>query len=81
LKAPANPRLVGPLRNRTYNPSGTETMREPIYARSDVKAEVLEARTEHTLRPAGEAGDLYIAATPRREAPAFLAARSKRSGG
>jgi len=80
LKAPADPRIVGPLRNRTYNPYGTETMREPIYDRADVKADVLEARAAHTLRPAGEAGDMDVAAAPRRELPAFLAARRQRSG-
>ena len=73
LMAPRDPRLVGPLRNRSYNQFGTELMREPIYSRADVKADVLQARAEHTLRPAGEAGDLYVAATPRREVPAFLA--------
>jgi hypothetical protein len=80
LKAPADPRIVGPLRSRNYNPYGTETMREPIYNRADVKADVLEARAAHTLRPAGEAGDMDVAAAPRRELPAFLAARRQRSG-
>ena len=73
LKAPRDPRLVGPLRNRSYNQFGTDLMREPIYSRADVKVDVLQARTEHTLRPAGEAGDQYAEATPRREAPALLA--------
>ena len=75
LKTPTDARLVGPLRSRNYNPYGTETMRQPIYNRADVKADVLEARAAHTLRPAGEAGDLDVAAAPRRELPAFLAAR------
>ena len=78
LKAPRDPRLVGPLLNRNYNQFGTELMREPIYSRADVKADVLQARIEHTLRPAGEAGDLYVEATPRREVPAFLARRMHR---
>ena len=51
LKAPSDQRLVGPLRSRTYNQFGTEPMRAPIHTRAEVKAEVLEARTEHTLRP------------------------------
>jgi hypothetical protein len=80
LKAPRDARIVGPLRSGSYNPWGTETMRDPIYARAEVKAEVLEARAEHTLRPAGEAGDLQLASAPRREVPAFLAGRLKRSG-
>jgi hypothetical protein len=81
LKAPRDPRLVGPLRSRTYNPLGTDLMRDPIYTRADVKAGVVEARAEHALRPAGEAGDQSLAPAPRRELPAFLAARLHRSGG
>lgn len=73
LTAPTDPRLVGPLRSRSYNQFGTDLMREPIYSRADIKADVLQARTEHTLRPAGEAGDSYVEATPRRRVPAFLA--------
>jgi len=80
LKAASDQRLVGPLRSRTYNQFGTEPMRAPIHTRAEVKAEVLEARTEHTLRPAGEAVDFSIAATPRRESPAFFAARLSRRG-
>jgi hypothetical protein len=81
LKARADARLVGPLRSRNYNPYGTETMRAPIYNRADVKADVLEARAAHTLRPAGEAGDLAVGPAPRRELPAFLATRRQSSGG
>ena len=80
LKSPTDPRLVGPLRNRTYNQFGTELMRAPIYSRAEVKADVLEARSEHALRPAGESGDLPVAAAPRREVPAFLAGRLTRGG-
>ena len=80
LKSPTDPRLVGPLRNRTYNPFGTELMQDPIYSRAEVKADVLQARSEHALRPAGEAGDLPIAAAPRRAVPAFLAGRLTRHG-
>jgi hypothetical protein len=81
LAAPRDPRLVGPLRSRSYNQFGTDLMRAPIYTRADVKAEVLEARAEHALRPAGEAGDTNPAAAPRRELPRFLAARLHRTGG
>ena len=80
LKSPTDPRLVGPLRSRTYNPFGTELMGDPVYTRDEVKAGVLQARAENTLRPAGEAGDQYVAASPRREAPGFLAGRLRRSG-
>jgi len=81
LKAPADPRLVGPLRSKSYNQFGTELMRDPVYSRAEVKSEVLEARAEHTLRPAGEAGDQYVAEAPRREAPRFLAGSPRRNGG
>ena len=80
LKAPTDPRLVGPLRSRTYNQYGTELMHDPIHTRAEVRADVLEARAEHTLRPPGEAGDVDVAATPRREAPVFLAGRLARRG-
>jgi len=80
MNTPRDPRIVGPLRSRTYNPFGTETLRYPMYSRSEVKAAVLEARAEHTLRPAGEAGDLDVAAAPRREAPAILVGRLHRTG-
>ena len=80
LKSPTDPRLVGPLRSRTYNPFGTELMGDPVYTRDEVKAAVLQARAENTLRPAGEAGDVYVATTPRRDLPGFLAGRFPRSG-
>jgi len=81
LKAPADPRLVGPLRSRSYNQFGTELMRAPIYSRTDVKSDVLEARADHALRPAGEAGDQLVATAPRREAPRVLAGWLRRNGG
>lgn len=80
LKAPTDPRLVGPLRSRTYNPFGTELMGDPVYTRDEVKAAVLQARAENTLRPAGEAGDVYVATTPRRDLPGFLAGLIRRNG-
>ena len=80
LKSPTDPRLVGPLRNRTYNQFGTELMDNPIYTRAEVKADVLQARSEHALRPAGESDDLPVAATRRREVPSFLAGRLTRPG-
>jgi hypothetical protein len=42
--------LVGPLRNRTYNPAGAEVLRPAIYTRAEVKAEVIAARQNGTLR-------------------------------
>jgi hypothetical protein len=43
-------RLIGPLRNRSYNPAGLEVLRQPVFARADVKAQVLAARQDGTLR-------------------------------
>jgi hypothetical protein len=42
--------LKGPFANRTYNPGGTEVLRPFTFARADVKAEVLAARADGTLR-------------------------------
>ena len=42
--------LIGPLRNKTYNPFGTELLRTSDLARADVRAEVLAARHDGTLR-------------------------------
>jgi Domain of unknown function (DUF4148) len=50
LKVPRDPALIGPLRNRTYNPGGTETLRVSTLPRAQVKAEVLAAIREGTLR-------------------------------
>ena len=50
LRAPRDPLLVGPLRNRSYNPGGTETLRVSTLPRADVKAGVIAAIREGTLR-------------------------------
>jgi hypothetical protein len=42
--------LVGPMRNRTYNPGGTETLRPPTVARSGVKTAVTAALRDGSLR-------------------------------
>ena len=42
--------LVGPMRNRTYNPGGTETLRPPSVSRAEVKTGVASAMREGTLR-------------------------------
>ncbi len=38
MRVPRDPALVGPLRNRTYNPGGMETLRVSTLPRADVKA-------------------------------------------
>jgi len=73
LKAPADPKLVGPLRNKTYNGYGTEIMRAPAVSRAEVKSQVLDARADGTLRPAGEAESPVVTARAPRRAPSLLA--------
>lgn len=81
LKTPADRRLIGPLRSKTYNAYGTETMREPTYSRAEVKSEVLEARAHHALRPAGEAVDQPGTAAPGGDEPRYVVRRLHSSGG
>jgi len=50
MQVPRDPALIGPLRNRTYNPGGMENLRVSTLPREQVKAEVLAARREGTLR-------------------------------
>ena len=50
MKVPRDPALIGPLRNRTYNPGGMENLRVSTLPREQVKAEVITARREGTLR-------------------------------
>ena len=50
MKLPRDPALIGPLRNRTYNPGGMENLRVSTLPREQVKAEVITARREGTLR-------------------------------
>ena len=45
-----NPALIGPMRNRTYNPAGMEALRVSTLPRAEVKAELLAAVREGTLR-------------------------------
>ena len=42
--------LVGPMRNRSYNPSGTDNLRPPTVSRTDVRAEVTAAVRDGSLR-------------------------------
>ncbi|MEO8524333.1 MAG: DUF4148 domain-containing protein [Caldimonas sp.] len=51
MKASRPPKeLLGPLRNRTFNPAGMETLRVSSLPRADVKAQVVAAVHEGTLR-------------------------------
>ena len=50
LKAPRDPALIGPLRNRSYNPGGMETLRASTLPREQVNADVLAAVRDGTLR-------------------------------
>jgi hypothetical protein len=50
LKVPRDPRLLGPLRNRNYNPGGMEALRVSTLPREQVKADVLAAVRDGTLR-------------------------------
>jgi hypothetical protein len=50
MKIPRDPALIGPLRNRTYNPGGMETLRVSTLSRDQVRADVLAAVRDGTLR-------------------------------
>ena len=50
MKVPRDPALIGPLRNRTYNPGGMETLRVSSLPRAQVQADVLAAVRDGTLR-------------------------------
>lgn len=50
LTSRPDPALVGPLRSRTYNPGGMETLRVSTLPRADVKAQVLAAVRDGSLR-------------------------------
>ena len=45
-----NNTLVGPLRNRTYNPYGAELLKRSTLARATVRADVLTALRDGSLR-------------------------------
>ena len=42
--------LIGPLKDRSYNPFGTEVLKTSTLARAQVKAEVVQAAAEGTLQ-------------------------------
>ena len=50
MQQPRDPALIGPLRSRSYNPGGMETLRASSLPREQVKAEVLAAVRNGTLR-------------------------------
>jgi hypothetical protein len=47
--------LPGPLASRNYNPYGAEILKPDVATRAEVKAQVLVARAQGMLQPAGEA--------------------------
>lgn len=56
--------LTGPLRNRTYNPAGMETLRVSTMRRAEVKAQVVAAMRDGTLRR-GDYDDVPVRAARR----------------
>jgi hypothetical protein len=66
MRVPRDPALVGPLRNRTYNPGGMETLRVSTLPRADVKAEVMTAIREGTLRHTDYDDETVVARAARR---------------
>ena len=69
MRAPRDPALIGPLRNRSYNPGGMETLRVSTLPRADVKAGVIAAIREGTLRRT-DYDDEIVVARAARHAPA-----------
>jgi len=47
--------LPGPLASRNYNPYGAEILKPDVATRAEVNAQVLAARADGMLQPAGEA--------------------------
>ena len=76
-------RLVGPLSNRNYNVYGTEALRPYTFARQDVKAEVLAARADGTLRRTDYDDEVVHVSKPlpRGTFRQLFASRTARSGG
>ncbi len=50
MKVPRDPALIGPLRSRSYNPGGMETLRVSTLPREQVRADVIAAIRDGTLR-------------------------------
>ena len=50
MRVPRDPALIGPLRNRIYNPVGMENLRVSTLPRAQVKADVVAAVRDGTLR-------------------------------
>ena len=64
LKVPRDPALIGPLRNRSYNPGGMETLRVSTLPRAQVQADVLAAVRDGTLRRTDYDDEIVRAARP-----------------
>ena len=80
---PRDPALIGPLRNRTYNPGGMETLRVSTLPRAQVKAEVLAAVRDGTLRRTDYDDEVVYAvrrAPARTPAPVLAGATGAGSG-
>ena len=78
-----NPALIGPLRNRTYNPAGAETLRVSTLPRAAVKAEVIAAVHDGTLRHS-DYDDLPVRTAhrlPRSAAPILAGTNRRQSTG
>jgi opacity protein-like surface antigen len=84
--ARADHRLVGPLRNRSYNPAGVEVLRRPAVARARIKADVVAARADGSLRRS-DYDDVPVTVARRTQrtgpavAPVLVGTASNRSGG
>ena len=66
MRAPRDPALIGPLRSRSYNPGGMETLRVSTLPRAEVKAGVIAAIREGTLRHTDYDDEIVVARAARR---------------
>jgi hypothetical protein len=76
-----DPALVGPMRNRTYNPAGVEALRVSTLPRAQVKAEVAAAMRDGSLRRSDYDEDVVHAArrAPVRSTAPVLAGTAART--
>jgi len=83
MRVPRDPALIGPLRNRSYNPGGMENLRVSTLPREQVKAEVITARRDGTLRRTDYDDEVIYAVRrvpARTPAPVLAGATSVGSG-
>ena len=85
MRVPRDPALIGPLRNRTYNPGGMETLRVSTLPRAQVKADVIAAVRDGTLRRTDYDDEIVVARAVRRTpartpAPVIAGAPNAASG-